>query len=104
MTLVTLLGGFYLTINQVRSNNEIRLENNRTNIIASIDPKVLLSILSSGTDNDELKARRKEFLRAMFSHYMNVYRIDNYSFLYLGSFVLSDSYVADASHAFCCWL
>lgn len=103
-TLVTLLGGFYLTINQVRSNNEIRLENNRTNIIASTEPTVLISIVNSYVANGDMEAKRKNFLRAMFSHYTNVYRIDSYSVLFSISIALSDSYVADASHGFCWWL
>lgn len=98
-TLLIVVGGFLLTIDQVRSTNEIRLESNRTNIIASSGSEVLDNIVSS---SQPLGAGEGTFLRALFSHYMNIYRIDQHSLLFYGA--LSDSYVADASGRFCWWL
>lgn len=99
VTLVIVVSGFLLTIDQVRSTNEIRLENNRTNIIASSDPEVLFNIANRNTN---MGANEMKFLRAMFSHYVNVYRIKENSRQVYGA--ISESYVADASRSFCWWL
>lgn len=104
VTMVFVAFGFYFTIDQVRSTNEIRIERNRSDIIASTEDDVFAAIMSnsgSQLSTNTPKTSEARFLRALFNHYTDVYRMNS---TYLSIFSpLSDGYVARVSHQFC-WL
>ena len=95
LTLTSIVIGVYVTIDQMRSANEIRLEASRTRIFASTESQTLFNIMNK----KEYGPKESIFLRAIYAHYITVYR--SRSRTLIGA--LSKAYVADAAGGFC-WL
>lgn len=93
LTLIAIVIGVFVTIDQMKSANEIRLEGSRNTIFASIKGKTLLNVMNNSNLGDD----EKKFLRALYAHYITVYR--NRPTLFGGA--LSQAYVADEGSTFC---